>query len=1137
MGSGSNKRDVWESELFVFEGATRDELQHRLSTFHGELVQQSGARLGDVAAAVNGALNAAPSGVRLAIVASSFEQLTNRLTRAVEKLASPKCVRIREVTGLYFEAEPLYRTGGLALLFPGEGAQFPGMLTGLPQAFPLVRKIFSQCEELATADNGPGTGLLTRLVTPSEIPNGNALNAVASDFSTDIFTVAIANWVLGELANHFGVLPDAVAGHSAGEMSALCHVGAIDSEEVIAIAKSMHSMDSSVAQQQDPAALLALGTSREKAEAVVDAAQLPTTSSGDPSAFVAMDNCPHQTVIVGLPAAIASIEADLNTKSMIYERLDLDRPYHTPLFEPFMAPLREIFRTVSIRLPRFKLYSCTTGLPFPQDTETIKKMAVDHWVSTVEFTKMIGQMHDDGVRVFLEVGPRGNLSAFAEDILRGKPAAVIPFNVPRISPLSQINHALARLAVHGVPVRLDRLHADRDVHPIQPPEESLERKIVGDVAATPKARTPRALLTRRRPTPVGEVSVIGQYQSVMQQFLRLQQDVMTDYLSHRKRPPARRTRRRANRRSQRAEVIGGMTAAPATVVSSQHPPASTGCATFGGPLLGDIVEHVAGRKLVMRRRLALDDDLYADHHTVGGQRISRVDPNQHGMPVMPMTFTLETMAEAALRLVPGMVVVSLRDVRLQKWLAFYDDDPVSIELTAEVVSPEELPKPIKANLTPDEIVVQVQIRDLGNSGTGPGAEGGDAAAGHIVLGAHYPAAPALAPFKFTNPRACRISLEYLYDNLFHGPLFQGVQSLDRYGDREILGTVEVLPRAGLLAKNDCPSFLLDPVTLDTTMHPLAGWHLEQPDQSGRIMLPFALDRIDFYAPCPKVGERLTCRGRLRKQTPRYVVQDLDVVDTRGHLRWRMSGIRLWRFYLPFDGVNFHGPKDVYFLSSEWPEAAPASDHSSCVRFDSPADLMQPAILWAASKVMLSPKEQRAFAKLQGTTADKAAWMFSRAACKDATRKLLLRQSDRRMFVADIEVDDSDSDAWKTVARDRQSTDLFPRVSVAHENGHFVAVATLVGTPHVAISAANPRLPELTPHEMAIIRDASGDESLDRWPITVAKRLATELSGSSAIHLTDVTSSGVMTFRMETGTELTVTTSQADGLVVATAVVA
>ena len=50
---------------------------------------------------------------------------------------------------------------------------------------------------------------------------------------------------------------------------------------------------------------------------------------------------------------------------------------------------------------------------------------VEHWLRPVEFRRTIETLHDEGVRLFVEVGPRGNLTAFVEDILRGRPFCTV----------------------------------------------------------------------------------------------------------------------------------------------------------------------------------------------------------------------------------------------------------------------------------------------------------------------------------------------------------------------------------------------------------------------------------------------------------------------------------------------------------------------------------------------------------------------------------------------------------------------------------------------------------------------------------------------------------------------------------------
>jgi acyl transferase domain-containing protein len=70
-------------------------------------------------------------------------------------------------------------------------------------------------------------------------------------------------------------------------------------------------------------------------------------------------------------------------------------------------------------------------------------------------------MYDDGFRIFVEVGPRANLTGFVMDILKGKAFLATASNVHHSSGITQLNHTLGLLAAHFVPLRLDALYVDR----------------------------------------------------------------------------------------------------------------------------------------------------------------------------------------------------------------------------------------------------------------------------------------------------------------------------------------------------------------------------------------------------------------------------------------------------------------------------------------------------------------------------------------------------------------------------------------------------------------------------------------------------------------------------------------------------
>ena len=97
----------------------------------------------------------------------------------------------------------------------------------------------------------------------------------------------------------------------------------------------------------------------------------------------------------------------------------------------------------------------------PDDPAAIRELAVEQWTTTVAFRETIEAMHADGLRLFVDVGARGNLAGFVEDILRGKPAFAIAANLPRRSGLTQLNHLVASIFAQGVRLKADYLYARR----------------------------------------------------------------------------------------------------------------------------------------------------------------------------------------------------------------------------------------------------------------------------------------------------------------------------------------------------------------------------------------------------------------------------------------------------------------------------------------------------------------------------------------------------------------------------------------------------------------------------------------------------------------------------------------------------
>ncbi|MEM9659776.1 MAG: hypothetical protein AAF961_15550, partial [Planctomycetota bacterium] len=457
-------------------------------------------------------------------------------------------------------------------------------------------------------------------------------------------------------------------------------------------------------------------------------------------------------------------------RGLVCERLELGRPYHTHWFEPYMDPLRRAFASVRFRRPDLPVYSCTTGELFPHDPDAIRELALSHWSSPVEFTRLVRNLHRDGVRIFVEVGPRSNLTSFVDDILRDELHAAVPSNVAHRSAATQLCHLAAQLAAHHVSLQWDSFYERCGVEivdwePRAEPPTSFDSRSPSErrqQAAVSKKQLPRSCRTIRE-------QAMQRHLEVSEQFLAVQSMVMQQFLEGRG-----------------ATATGDRNRPQPSASKPSVPPRRL-------PMLGDVVEHEAERKLVARRVLELGNDNYASHHTVGGRSISKIDPHQHGMPIMPMTFTLEMMMEAAAALFPDLRPVGMKNVRLSRWLAFYAEDPSAIQITAttldvperdrstrDVVTHDDPTLSNSAGHPPDETErhVFVEVQDLGRANGERGEPGGVAAVGVAMLRAHYRKPPEECEFQLTNERPCQTDLTATYNNLFHGELLQGLDSIE-----------------------------------------------------------------------------------------------------------------------------------------------------------------------------------------------------------------------------------------------------------------------------------------------------------------------------------------------------------------------
>jgi len=1106
----------WESEVCILSGDSPAALVEQATRLRQRLELGSPAlSLTDLAYT----LNCGPrleTGLQLAIVATSLDDLRAKLERAVERLEQPGCRRIKEISGIYYEAEPLGREGKVVFMFPGEGAQYPNMLADLCLHFPEVREAFDRADR--SFGDEPRGYVTSDWVFPrpafSEAER-RAAEEHLMQMDIAVESVLTANHAIFELLQRLCLRPDACVGHSTGEYAAARAAGVlvVDTDErLTAISRGMHRCYTQAEERDDlpRAVLLTVAAERERVDAIAREA------GGE--LFVAMDNCPHQVVLVGEPAAVDRARELADRDGLIHGELPYDRAVHTPLFGGYADELRDVFAGMTIGEASTPLYSCTTESRYPSEPDEVRELFVEHWTRPVEFTRTIEELYGQGARVFVEVGPRGNLTGFIDDILRGRPYCAVPADLQRRAGTTQLNHLVAMLAAHGVDLDVAYLYAHRDARQLesdgsaeevaQPRASSMalvmswpRLRLPDDVLeriGSPRAAAPIALLVSSSPSsatappaqPVELVAkaspapavvpaddhelalVLHAHVATMERFLATHEQIMQAYLEDDE-PDA--------------------------------PPVAEGSEP-SFPLLGGIVPWRDAELLVARRVFDPDEDAYLRDHALG-RVVSATDPALSALMVMPLAMSLEILAEAAASLVPGRLVTGFRDVHAQRWLA-WEDAPETLEVTAR-----RLPS------TDGRERVHVALCELPEARNEEGPQT-PAVEAVVVLADAYPdPPPGGADLPGGGPS--RWTAASLYeDEMFHGPSWQGVRAIDETGPRGTVARLQVLPVEGLFRSTANPRFVLDPVVLDAAGQVIGFWAAEHLE-TGRVIFPFRLAALDVFGPRRPEGEALTCSAAVELVGDQLVRSDIDVVAADGRLWMRLTGWEDKRFDVPpqfraLTRVSDRGP-----ISADWPQPVAGLSRNGSLQCRELNAILPDRAFWKRvwAHRVLSRSERRQFRALRLPEPRALEWLGARTAAKEAVQQLLRNHYGLELLPADVEIHQDALGRPLVGGSWVAGVPGPPVVSLAHTQGHAVALASLDGRVGIDIEVVRQReqafaelafAPEERERLAALPADTVAEWTLRSWCAkeAVAKALGSGLSrGPQGLAVTAIDQAG------------------------------
>lgn len=288
----------------------------------------------------------------------------------------------------------------IAFLFPGQGSQKVGMGEDVYREFDTVREIFDMASDLTKTN-------LQRLCFQG--PMEELTRTIHLQPAVTTVNLALLSCLLRE-----GVAAGATAGHSLGEYSALHAAGVTGAADTIRLVHKRGELMHRESLEHEGAMHAVIGLTIDGVRELVE------QYDGDGTVSVANHNTETQIVITGSPAAVEAVSDRARKSGAKAVALKVSGAWHSDLIRGSVEPFQEFIAGVALNAPRIPAVLNVTAEP-AEDPEQIRSVMAQQLCRPVRWYESVRRLADEGVDVFVEVGPGRVLTGLVKKILPADP--------------------------------------------------------------------------------------------------------------------------------------------------------------------------------------------------------------------------------------------------------------------------------------------------------------------------------------------------------------------------------------------------------------------------------------------------------------------------------------------------------------------------------------------------------------------------------------------------------------------------------------------------------------------------------------------------------------------------------------------